>query len=81
MPGEVDIRPTETGGAIHDAALRSFTLQNSQLSKMAQDIHNTGLGSLEEVYQCIIPPLSGEDRLPCVNTIIEWTRKYARLHE
>jgi len=81
IPGGVDICPTETGEASHDAAWHSFTLQNNQLSKMAQDIHSTGLGSLEEVYQCIIPPLSGEDRLPCVDAIIEWTRKYARPHE
>ncbi|KAK5651448.1 hypothetical protein OQA88_12455 [Cercophora sp. LCS_1] len=81
MPGEVDIRAKEMGETSNDALWVSFTLHNSQLSKMAQAIHNTGLGSLEEIYQCVIPPLSGEQRLPCVTTIIDWTRKQARPHE
>ncbi|KAF2250191.1 hypothetical protein BU26DRAFT_296992 [Trematosphaeria pertusa] len=63
IPGEADIRSAETDRASHDPAWQSFMLHNSQLSKMAQDIHSTGLGSLEDVYLCIIPPLSGEDKL------------------
>ncbi|KAH6848117.1 hypothetical protein B0I37DRAFT_376732, partial [Chaetomium sp. MPI-CAGE-AT-0009] len=81
MASKVDIRPTDTDGVDHDATWKSFTLHNSQLSTMAQTIQSTGLGTLEEVYMCIIPPLSAENKLPRPDSIIDWTRTHAERHE
>lgn len=64
-----------------DSALQSIALQSTRLSKMAQDIQTTELGSLEEIYLAIAPPLSKRDRLPRADAIIEWTRDQARSHE
>ncbi|KAK4113209.1 hypothetical protein N656DRAFT_708131, partial [Canariomyces notabilis] len=72
MKDGADVRPTEKDGVSGDSAWKSFTLHNAQLSKMVQDIQNTGLGSLEDVYLCVIPPLSMENRLPRADAIIEW---------
>jgi hypothetical protein len=78
VKGSADIRPEDTGGP---DAWQSFRLRNYQLSKMAQDIQNTGLGSLEEIYMTVIPPLSAENRLPQPSTIVELARQYAKRHE
>ncbi|KAK4247683.1 hypothetical protein C7999DRAFT_41018 [Corynascus novoguineensis] len=78
IASKVTVRPTETDGPNASAAWQSFTLHNSQLSKMAQDIQNTGLGTLEEVYLCIIPPLNMENKLPRVDATIDWTRTHAK---
>jgi hypothetical protein len=72
---------TDTDGVNHNAAWRSFTLHNSQLSRMVQAIQSTGLGSLEEVYLCMIPPLSAENKLPRPDSIIDWTQAHAERHE
>lgn len=37
-----------------------------------QEIRTTGLGSLEEIYLCIIPPLSRRHRLPSAHRVIDW---------
>ncbi|EQB52360.1 hypothetical protein CGLO_08024 [Colletotrichum gloeosporioides Cg-14] len=61
---------------------KSFTLHNATLSTMAREIESTGLGSLEDVYLCVIPPLSEQKRLPRVNdAIIGLARKKAIQHE
>ncbi|VUC27359.1 unnamed protein product, partial [Clonostachys rosea] len=60
---------------------RSFTVVNETLSKMAIEIQQTGLGSLEEIYQCILPPLSLWNKLPQPNEMIEIARKEARVYE
>jgi ankyrin repeat protein len=59
-----DIRITEVDEANGDLRRRSFALHTSRLSKLAQDIQSTGLGRLEDVYLCILPPLSIENKLP-----------------
>ncbi|KAK0726114.1 hypothetical protein B0H67DRAFT_480204, partial [Lasiosphaeris hirsuta] len=60
-----DIRITEVDDEANGVLRRrSFALHTGRLSKMAQDIQSTGLGSLEEVYLCILPPLSMENKLP-----------------
>ena len=56
---------------------QSFTLQNANLSILAQDIHATGLGSLEEVYICLVPPLSSAHRLPRADSVVDWTRQHS----
>ncbi|KPM42985.1 hypothetical protein AK830_g3571 [Neonectria ditissima] len=74
-------RDTAPDDTYDPKAWYSFTLENDQLSKLAQDIHSTGLGTLEEVYQCMIPALSREDKLPATEGIIEVARQHARRHE
>ncbi|SPN96794.1 uncharacterized protein DNG_00314 [Cephalotrichum gorgonifer] len=75
---ECEIRPDGTGG--HDG-WKLFTLWGDKLSKMVHDIQNTGLGSLDQVYLSIIPPLSVQHRLPRVEAIIDLARQQARQHE
>jgi len=70
-----------TDGTSGDLAWQSFTLHNTQLSEMAQDIQSTGLGSLSEIYLSIIPPLSGEKKLPRADAIIKLARDHAKPHE
>ncbi|RYP73985.1 hypothetical protein DL771_003296 [Monosporascus sp. 5C6A] len=81
IPGEADVRPAQRGGMNADMAWQSFELHNAQLSKMAQDIQSTGLGSLGDVYLSIIPPLSTAKKLPSADALIEWARERARPHE
>ncbi|KAM7189792.1 Ankyrin repeat-containing domain protein [Rhypophila sp. PSN 637] len=78
---EADVRPAPGDGTSGDSTWQSITLHNARLSKMAQEIQTTGLGSLEEIYLAIIPPLSGMNKLPRADAIIEWTRGHAKLHE
>ncbi|UZP40203.1 hypothetical protein NXS19_008019 [Fusarium pseudograminearum] len=47
-----------------DASWKIFTLRNNHLSKMIQNIHNTGLGSLDQIYLSIVTPLSREKDFP-----------------
>ena len=81
IESQVDIAPTEIDGSSRGLAWPSITLHNGNLSQMAQGIQLTGLGSLEEVYLCIIPPMSQEDKLPRADAIIDWTRKHRKPHE
>jgi hypothetical protein len=39
------------------------------------------LGSLEDAYLALIPPLSAEDKLPRADAIVEWARGHAYPHE
>ena len=77
---QVEVRPTVTDGQSQNS-WQFFTLHSAQLSKLAQNIQSTGIGTLEEVYLCIIPPLSINNRLPQPDAIIQWTRKHAQPHE
>lgn len=45
-------------------AWHCFKLENTTISRIAQAVQKTGLGSLEDVYLCIVPPLSHALRLP-----------------
>ena len=55
-------------------------LQNSTITGMANAIQQTGLGSIQEVYMCIIPPLSSSRKLPA-EAVIEFVRQQMREHE
>ncbi|KAF5013070.1 hypothetical protein FDECE_897 [Fusarium decemcellulare] len=79
VPGEVELQPLRANDS--DSTWKSFALQNTQLSRMAQDIHNTELGTLEEVYLSIVPPLSATNKLPEPDAIIYWAKKHAQRHE
>ncbi|KAI0163085.1 hypothetical protein BJ166DRAFT_613112 [Pestalotiopsis sp. NC0098] len=71
------ISSAESGRAVWN----SFTLNSTVLSKMVNDIATTGIASLGEIYTCIIPPLSAEQKLPPVECIVEMTRKHALPYE
>ena len=56
-------------------------LHSAQLSKMAQEVESTRLGTLEEVYAATIPPLSSTNKLPSADDIIRLSRERAQKHE
>jgi len=59
--------------ALNPTAWESFKLNNTTLSRMALAVQKAGLGSLEEAYQLLLPPLSLADKLPvdaAVNTVL-----------
>ena len=60
--------------------LLSLKLQNSTITGMANAIQKTGLGSLQEVYMCIIPSLSSFRKLPA-GAVIEFVQRQMREHE
>ncbi|KLU85217.1 hypothetical protein MAPG_04247 [Magnaporthiopsis poae ATCC 64411] len=78
LDGGVNIRPDDTSSS---NAWQSFTLQNDRLSRMAQDVQSTGLGSLDQIYLSIIPPLGEQQRLPQTTAIVELARRQAEKHE
>ena len=77
IEGTADIRPMLRDNTADRSAWRSITLHNAQLSKLAQAVQSTGLGSLEEIYLLIVPPLSRRNRLPRVDAIVEWALDHA----
>lgn len=81
VEGRANIQVTDLSQPDPATSWRSVTLQNTQLSRIAQDIHLTGLCSLEDAFLCIIPPLSAKSRLPHLASVIEWACKYATKHE
>ncbi|KAK1699708.1 hypothetical protein BDP55DRAFT_626412 [Colletotrichum godetiae] len=77
--GPVETRPEHEATA--STSWKSFMLHSDQISKLAKDIENTGLGSLSDVYLSMIPALSVENKLPVASVIIELAREKARQHE
>jgi hypothetical protein len=49
------------------------SLQNKELLEIATSIQKSGMGSLEDVLLCIIPPLSCENKLP-VDAAVDFVR-------
>ncbi|KAM0406586.1 hypothetical protein ACHAPZ_003353 [Fusarium culmorum] len=64
-----------------DASWNIFTLRNNHLSKLIQNIHNTGLGSLDQIYLSVITPLSREKRLPKVDAVVNLALQRSRRNE
>ncbi|PGH14989.1 hypothetical protein AJ79_02669 [Helicocarpus griseus UAMH5409] len=60
---------------------QSFRLHDPELSKMAQEIQNTGLGSIDDVFLCIIPPFSTLNLLPQADVIIDAVRQQTKGYE
>ncbi|KAM0431394.1 hypothetical protein ACHAPT_005371 [Fusarium lateritium] len=56
----------------------SLTLENEKLSKMAEEIHRTGLGSVDDVFLSMLVPLSVEHKLPSVNKVVDMAREQAK---
>ncbi|KAF4466026.1 ankyrin repeat [Fusarium albosuccineum] len=75
IPGSSDLVHNDQG---KKGEWKSFRLRHEELSRMVQDISNTGLGSLDQIYLSVIPPLSAENKLPETKKIIELARKQAR---
>ena len=87
IPGEVFNKRDENSISHADlfraddpGTLLSLKLQNNTITGMANVIQQTGLGSLQEVYMCIIPPLSSFRKLPG-EAVIEFVRQQMREHE
>lgn len=81
IPRKANVRPIVTDRWNDRLAWQSITLHDSRLSRMAQDIQNTGLGSSEDIFLSIIPPLSAEKKLPRIDGVVEWAREQAKPHE
>jgi ankyrin repeat protein len=79
--GRVEVRPADADNDGRDPTWQTFALHNAELSRMVQEIQSTGLGTLEDIYLSIIPPLSSRDKLPRADPIIQWTQKHALPHE
>ncbi|KAH7235456.1 hypothetical protein BKA59DRAFT_425368, partial [Fusarium tricinctum] len=79
IPGGADEIRTDSNA--NDASWKIFTLRNSYLLKMIQDVHNTGLGSLDQIYLSIITPLSQEKKLPKVDAVVDLALKNSRRNE
>ncbi|OBS25934.1 hypothetical protein FPOA_06467 [Fusarium poae] len=76
--GTEDIQPdSETD----DTRWNIFALRNNQLSKLIQNIHNTGLGKLGQIYLSVITPLSREKRLPNIDAVIDLALQHSRRNE
>ncbi|KAF4460127.1 ankyrin repeat [Fusarium albosuccineum] len=78
VPDGCEIRPSLMTG---EDAWKSFTLDNHRLSKIAQEIQRTGLGTLGEVFLSIVVSLSLEAKLPSINQVLERARKHAEPDE
>ncbi|KHN95247.1 ankyrin repeat protein [Metarhizium album ARSEF 1941] len=77
LEGGSDVRLKDSG--IH--AWKRFTLHNDKLSRMAQDICNSGLGNLQQSYLSIIQPLGAENKLPEPDNIITKVQEHATPQE
>ncbi|CAF3624587.1 unnamed protein product [Fusarium graminearum] len=64
-----------------DASWTIFTLRNNHLSNLIQDIHSTGLGSLDQIYLSVITPLSQENVLPQLDAVVNLALQRSRRHE
>ncbi|PNP80126.1 hypothetical protein FNYG_06537 [Fusarium nygamai] len=81
IPTRAEIRLKDTDGLSNSPPWQFLSFHNTTLSKLAKNIQSTGLGSLEEVYLAIIPPLSAWNKLPRTDVIVEWTREHTKRHE
>jgi ankyrin repeat protein len=59
----------------------SSKLENSILSRIARRVETFGLGNVQEVYACMIPPLCLKRKLPTALPVVDLVRRLARPHE
>ncbi|ERF70465.1 hypothetical protein EPUS_04743 [Endocarpon pusillum Z07020] len=57
---------------------RNIRLENSKLLRAAEAFQKAGLGSVEDAYSTIIPPLSLQGKLPVALTVVEYARGIAQ---
>jgi ankyrin repeat protein len=81
IPGVVELNYGATLDPDDFFGWKKFTLRDASISKLAEDLQNTGIGSLEECYEAIIPPLSVKKRLPLPHGIVELARRQAEALE
>ncbi|CAJ0547459.1 Ff.00g042130.m01.CDS01 [Fusarium sp. VM40] len=79
IPGGAD--EIQADSNTNGTSWKTFTLRNSHLSKMIQDVHSTGLGSLDQIYLSVITPLSQEKKLPKVDAVVNLAVKNSRRNE
>ncbi|KAF7539654.1 hypothetical protein G7054_g1965 [Neopestalotiopsis clavispora] len=66
IEGHSEIHPSKSL-VEDDDAWKSIIPRSEGLSKLARDVQNTGLGSLQDAYLSIVPPLSINKKLPQVD--------------
>ncbi len=80
--GETTVHPTEiettTSGR---PSWQNFKVDNSSLSRVVHAFRKAKLGSLEEAYLCIIPPLSARQKLPVALPVVKYAQDIAQRHE
>ncbi|KAF8533086.1 hypothetical protein BDD12DRAFT_810464 [Trichophaea hybrida] len=70
IDGQTTVQQTD---ALNPTSWEFFKLENTTLSRIAQGVQRARLGSLEESYQLLLPPLSLADKLPvdaAVNSVL-----------
>ncbi|KAM0420369.1 hypothetical protein ACHAPT_011788 [Fusarium lateritium] len=72
IPGGSDLLHNEK------ADWKSFKFSHEELSRLVQDVSNTGLGTVDQIYLCMIPPLSAENKLPETTEIIHLAKEQAK---
>jgi len=77
LGGETTFRPGDSQGDNWP----STRLGNNILSKLAQDIQRAGLGSLDDIYLSIVPPLCMIQKLPVPYCIVEYAQEATKSHE
>ena len=78
--GETSITHGDLFRAQDPETLLSLRIQNKVVSRIASALQETGLGSLQGAYTCIIPPLSNSHALPA-ESVIEFVRQRMLDHE
>ena len=78
--GETSITHGDLFRAQDPETLLSLRIQNKVVSRIASALQETGLGSLQGAYTCIIPPLSNSRALP-TESVIEFVRQRMLEHE
>ncbi|KAI5787304.1 hypothetical protein EDC01DRAFT_617690 [Geopyxis carbonaria] len=63
-PKETSVERADLFRAHDPETMLSLKLENKTLTRMASQIQQTGLGSLQETYLCMIPALSQSKNLP-----------------
>lgn len=67
--------------SVHGGSGERFYLTNHLISEIADIFKQAGLGTEEEVYLTIIPPLIRGNNLPSAECVAEHFRERAREHE
>ena len=72
------IRPGEASGL---EAWKTFGLKSEHLTRLAHEVSDSGLGSVEDAFQAIIPALSFHDKLPSLEAVAALAQHRGELHE
>jgi Ankyrin repeats (3 copies) len=80
LNSRTSVKRAETFKVDDPASILSLRLENDVLVGLATTIRQTGLGSLEDAYACIIPPLSHFQKLPN-QAVVAFVRQQMRDQE